>query len=115
LLLIVAGLDHMDDQYDFTVHGKEVLPIPGLKKDIKFGDNIEKKLKKGFEIFSGHGRNVLDDRMYVRDVLRKAMQDVSILKECLVYWDKMDDVEISLLMLSMDALGAGTNCPLEQI
>jgi len=85
LLLIVAGLDHMDDQYDFTVHGKEVLPIPGLKKDIKFGDNIEKKLKKGFEIFSGHGRNVLDDRMYVRDVLRKAMQDVSILKECLVY------------------------------
>jgi len=67
---------------------------------------IREKLDKGFEIFSGRGRKLLDDRIYVRDKLKEATQDVSIsciLKEIILYApaDCLEGLEI------VDLPGAG--------
>ena len=40
MLLAVAGLNHKDPKYDFTVEGKEVLPIASSRKDIKISKKI---------------------------------------------------------------------------
>jgi len=114
LLLTVAGLDHKDDKYDVTLHGKNVLPIPRMKEDVKLCDEIKEKVQRGFEIFSGRGRKLLDDRMYVRDKLEETMNNDNInmvLKECILYAPAyiLEGLEL------VDAPGAGTCCPLEQV
>jgi len=110
LLLLVAGLDHTDTKYE----DKKNLPIPNAKDDIKICREIQDKLDKGFEIHSGRGRMLLDDRMYVRKTLAETMLNETlscILKECIVYApvDFLEGLEL------VDAPGSGTGCPLEQV
>jgi len=114
LFLIVTGHDHKDDKYDITLEEKDVLPIPRKEEDIKLCDEIKEKVEKEFEIFSGRGRKLLDDRIYVRDKLEETMNNDKInciLKECIVYLPA-DILEVLELV---DAPGAGTSCPLEQV
>ena len=114
LLLIVTGCDHKDVKYDVKLSGKDFLPIPLKQEDITLCPTIKKKVEKEFEIFSGRGRKLLDDRMYVRDKLEETMKNEKInciLKECIVYApaDILDGLEL------VDAPGAGSSCPLEQV
>jgi len=112
LLLLVAGEDHKNPKF---MDMKELLVhIPQKKEDIKICPKVQDKIDKGFEIHSGRGRMLLDDRMYVRAILEKINSDSTlsyILKECIVYApvDFLEGLEW------IDAPGSGTTCPLEKV
>lgn len=112
LLLLVAGLDHKDLKYQNKIEFQK--HIPKTDKDIIFCPKVLDKLDKQFEIHSGRGRMLLDDRMYVRDTLAKSMEDDTlnaIMDECGLYgpFDYLEGLEL------IDAPGSGTGCPLEQV
>jgi hypothetical protein len=107
MLLRVAGLDPEEVDY-------ENVTKPTSRDEVVICDEIKNKLKLGFEFFSGRGRKLLDDRLYVRSHLWNVMQNAGfacILQECIVYVpaDVLEGVEL------LDAPGTGVESPQEQL
>ena len=114
MLLLVTGVPPGDlrlEQYVDMLPGD--LPIPG-REEFKICELVDQKIQKGVEIFSGRGRKLLDDRVYVREKLREVAQNPTlacVLKECIVYApsDVLEEVEL------LDVPGAGSDDPAEQV
>ncbi len=107
MLLRVKGLDPKE-------HEHEEVDKPKAPGEVQICDTIKAKLDLGFEIFSGRGRKLLDDRLYVRNKLWDVMGDPQlayIIHECVVYVpaDVVEGLEL------MDAPGTGVESPQEQL
>ena len=107
MLLRVKGLDPEE-------HGHEDVDKPKVPGEVQICNDIKEKLDQGFEIFSGRGRKLLDDRLYVRNKLWGVMGDPQlayIIHECIVYVpaDVLEGLEL------MDAPGTGVQSPQEQV
>ena len=115
LLLIAGETNPKAAKFDLDEpENLKNLPIPGPETPLKICSIVDEKLQKEFEIFSGRGRKLLDDRVFVRDKLREVAQNPTlfcVLKECIVYApaDVLEGLEI------VDAPGAGSNDPGEQV
>jgi len=108
MLLRVAGLD---PEHPPDVGAMNKPQSPG---EVEICPAVNTKLVLGYEIFSGRGQKLLDDRLFVRDELSKIMEDSStafILQECIVYVpaDVLTGVEL------IDAPGIGVKSPQEQV
>jgi hypothetical protein len=107
MLLRVKGLDPKK-------HKHEEVDKPKAPGEVQICDAIKAKLDKGFEVLSGRGRKLLDDRLYVRNKLWDVMRDPQlayIIDECIVYVpaDVLEGLEL------MDAPGTGVESPQEQV
>jgi hypothetical protein len=107
MLLRVKGLDPEE-------HEHEEVDKPKAPDEVQICDAIKAKLVLGFEIVSGRGRKLLDDRLYVRNKLWGVMKDPQlayIIHECIVYVpaDVLEGLEL------MDAPGTGVESPQEQL
>jgi hypothetical protein len=107
MLLRVKGLDPEE-------HEHEEVDKPKAPGEVQICDAIKAKLDLGFEIVSGRGRKLLDDRLYVRNKLWDVMRDPQlayIIDECIVYVpaDVLEGLEL------MDAPGTGVESPQEQL
>ena len=107
MLLRVKGFDPEE-------HAHEEVDKPKAPGEVQICDAIKTKLDLGFEIFSGRGRKLLDDRLYVRNKLWDVMRDPQlayIIDECIVYVpaDVLEGLEL------MDAPGTGVESPQEQL
>ena len=81
MLLRVKGLDPEEHQH-------EEVDKPKAPGEVQICDAIKAKLDLGFEIVSGRGRKLLDDRLYVRNKLWDVMRDPQlayIIDECIEY------------------------------
>jgi len=108
MLLRVAGLDPENPP---EVGAMQKPKSPG---EVEICPAVKTKLVLGYEIFSGRGQKLLDDRLFVRDELSKIMDDSAtafILQECIVYVpaDVLTGVEL------IDAPGIGVESPQEQM
>ena len=108
MLLRVIGLDPKKG------HTHEEVDKPKVPGEVQICAAIKKKLELGFEIFSGRGWKLLDDRLYVRNKLWDVMRDPQqayIIHECIVYVpaDVLEGLEL------MDAPGIGVENPQEQV
>jgi len=98
---------------DVVSHSKKIHK-PQSPHDVEICDRLREKMEAGFEVFSGRGRSLREDRLFVRNALWKVMQDPAlacILRECIVYVPAtvLDSVEL------IDAPGTGTESPQERL
>ncbi len=108
MLRRVMGLDPKQG------HTREQVDKPKGPDEVQICGPIKKKLELGFEIYSGRGWKLLDDRLYIRNKLWDVMRDPQlayIIHECIVYVpaDVLEGLEL------MDAPGIGVENPQEQV
>jgi len=106
MLLRIAGRDpaHVED---------DAIKFPSCTSEVEICEEVQAKLDRGFDIITGRGESILDDRMWVREKLQDAatsLVSACIQRDCVVYApaDALQDLDF------MDLPGYGVGSPLEE-